>query len=215
MAMLDALLFTKTPQFAKSLYPECIWDVATQSPTLYLTFDDGPQPDITPFVMDTLAKYNAKATFFCVGKNIEKHPELFQRILREGHAIGNHTFDHVNGWKTDNLLYYQNIVQCDKTLAEQAPETSRLLFRPPYGKLTPAQYRNLKSKYRIVMWDVLSCDFDLSCTAEKVLQNVLTNATRGSVVVMHDSLNAKPKVEYALPRILEHFSAKGFTFDAL
>ncbi|MBK7148817.1 MAG: polysaccharide deacetylase family protein [Bacteroidetes bacterium] len=213
--MLDALLFTKTPQFAKSLYPECIWDIAAPLPTLYLTFDDGPQPEITPFVLDTLAKYNARATFFCVGKNIEKHPEFFQRILRERHSAGNHTFDHVNGWKTENTLYYQNIEHCDKTLAEQAPGMSRHLFRPPYGKLTPTQYRNLKSKYRIVMWDVLSCDFDLSRTPEKVLQNVLKHAASGSIVVMHDSLNAKPKVEYALPQILEHFSAKGFRFDAL
>lgn len=213
--MLDALLFAKTPGILKSLYPECIWNVSGESNTLYLTFDDGPQPEITTFVLDTLAAYNAKATFFCVGKNIEKHPLLFQRIMKEHHSIGNHTYDHVNGWKTENNKYYENIELCRNSLLANAQDLKTNLFRPPYGKLTPAQYRKLKNEHRIVMWDVLSYDYDLSVTPNKVLQNVLDYSENGSIIVMHDSLKAKPKVEYALPLILEHFSNKGFRFAAL
>jgi peptidoglycan/xylan/chitin deacetylase (PgdA/CDA1 family) len=213
--MLDALLFAKTPSILKSLYPECIWNAPSESNTLYLTFDDGPQPEITTFVLDTLSTYNAKATFFCVGKNIEKHPLLFQRIIKEHHSIGNHTYDHVNGWKTENSKYYENIELCRNSLLENAQHLRTNLFRPPYGKLTPAQYKKLKNEHRIVMWDVLSYDYDLSINPNKVLQNVLDYAENGSIIVMHDSLKAKPKVEYALPLILEHFSNKGFRFAAL
>lgn len=213
--MLNALLFAKTPSILKSLYPECIWNVSGESNTLYLTFDDGPQPEITTFVLDTLAAYNAKATFFCVGKNIEKHPLLFQRIMKEHHSIGNHTYDHVNGWKTENNKYYENIELCRNSLLANAQDLKTNLFRPPYGKLTPAQYRKLKNEHRIVMWDVLSYDYDLSVNPNKVLQNVLDYAENGSIIVMHDSLKAKSNVEYALPLILEHFSNKGFRFAAL
>ncbi len=216
--MLDALLFTKTPSLLTAVYRECLWKVPTTEKKLYLTFDDGPLPEITPFVLDELKKWNAKATFFCIGKNIEAHPELFKRTLAEGHRIGNHTYNHLNGWNTGDKEYFENVERCDTVLRNLIPNSEfhiPSLFRPPYGKMKPSQYITLKTDYKLVMWDVLSFDFDLSMTEEKVLDNVLKNAEAGSIIVMHDSLKAKPKVEYALPKLLEHFTAKGFMFEAL
>ncbi|MDB5281075.1 MAG: polysaccharide deacetylase [Bacteroidota bacterium] len=212
--MLDALLFTKTPSLLSAVYRECLWKVNTKENILYLTFDDGPIPAVTPFVLDQLNRYNAKATFFCIGKNIEANPEIFQRILDEGHSIGNHTQDHLNGWYQDNETYFQNIEKC-AALIPQFEIRNPKFFRPPYGKLKPRQYRFLKSSFKIVMWDVLSFDFDLSMSEERVLRNVTENATAGSIVVFHDSIKAKSKVEYALPKTLEYFSAKGFKFEKL
>ena len=206
--MLDALLFTKTPSLLTAVYPECLWKVNTKEKIRYLTFDDGPIPEITPFVLDELKKWNACATFFCIGKNVEANPEIFQRIINEGHSIGNHTYDHLNGWNVSDEIYFDNIEKC-------AAVVNSKLFRPPYGKLKPSQYSKLKSEYKLVMWDVLSFDFDLKMEEAKVLKNVLGNAEAGSIIVMHDSLKAKPKVEFALPKLLEHFTAKGFKFEKL
>ncbi len=214
--MLDALLFTKTPSLLTAVYRECLWKVNTNEKIIYLTFDDGPIPEITPFVLDELKKWNAHATFFCIGKNIETNPEIFQRIENEGHNIGNHTYDHLNGWNNKDEEYFENVEKCQSVLTSncQLPIVN-FLFRPPYGKLKPSQYSNLKSRYKLVMWDVLSFDFDLKISEEKVLKNVLENAEAGSIVVMHDSLKAKTKVEFALPKVLEHFTAKGFKFEKL
>ena len=213
--MLDAILFTKPPILLRSVYRKCLWSVHTTEKSLFLTFDDGPIPEVTPFVLDQLKKYNALATFFCIGRNIEENPEIFERIINEGHSIGNHSYDHLNGWQTDNETYYKNIEACGETLKKQYPQFSSPLFRPPYGKLKPAQYKFLKDRYKIVLWDVLSFDFEPKLNEEKVLQNVLDNAGPGSVIVFHDSLKARLKVEYALPKVLEHFSAKGFKFEKL
>ncbi|HLP51973.1 MAG TPA: polysaccharide deacetylase family protein [Chitinophagales bacterium] len=216
--MLDALLFTKTPSLLTAVYRECVWKVNTTARNLYLTFDDGPIREITPFVLDELKKYNAKATFFCIGKNIKANPAIFERILAEGHSIGNHTYDHLNGWNTGDKEYFDNIDKCQQVLRDSLPASDighRTLFRPPYGKLKPSQYSLLKSQYSLIMWDVLSFDFDLTMAEQKVLDNVLKNAEAGSIIVMHDSLKAKPKVEFALPKILEHFTEKGFKFEKL
>ena len=213
--MLDALLLTKPPVLLRSVYRKCLWTVPTNEKIIYLTFDDGPIPGVTPFVLDELKKYNAKATFFCIGNNIEANPEIFQRIKSEGHSIGNHSYDHLNGWQTANAEYYSNIEKCNETLSAHDAANTERLFRPPYGKLKPAQYKFLKERYRIVLWDVLSFDFDLKMSAEKVLNNVITNSGPGSVIVFHDSLKAQPRVEYALPKVLEHFSSKGFKFEKL
>ena len=213
--MLDALLFTKTPSLLTAVYRECLWKVNTKEKNLYLTFDDGPIPEITPFVLDELKKWNAKATFFCIGKNIEANPEIFQRILDEGHSVGNHTYDHLNGWNYSDKEYFDNIKRCQTVLTSDLGLRTSDLFRPPYGKLKPSQYSTLKSQYKLVMWDVLCYDFDLKVTQEKVLDNILKNAEAGSIIVMHDSLKAKPKVEFALPKVLEHFTAKGFKFEKL
>ncbi len=222
--MLDALLFTKTSPLLSAVYRDCLWRVNTKEKILYLTFDDGPIAEITPFVLDELKRWKAKATFFCIGKNVEANSEIFQRIINEGHSIGNHTYDHLNGWNYSDKEYFENIEKCAAVLNLQSSPVDRngmkqifnlQLFRPPYGKLKPSQYAKLKLQYKLVMWDVLSFDFDLKMEEEKMLQNVLKNTETGSIIVMHDSLKAKPKVEYALPKILEYFSEKGFVFNAL
>ena len=212
--MLDGLLFTKPPSLLTSVYRQCLWRVDTTEKTLYFTFDDGPQAEVTPFVLAELKKWNAKATFFCIGKNVEANPGLFRQIIADGHSTGNHTYDHTNGWNAKNKDYYGNIEKCDTIISKfqildsnsaiRNPK-SQMLFRPPYGKLKPAQYRRLKNQFKIVMWDVLSYDFDLNIAQEKVLSNVLDNADMGSIIVFHDSSKAKPRMEYALPRVLEHF----------
>lgn len=217
--MLDALVFSKTPKWLKALYPECIWQIDTDKKVLYLTFDDGPIPEATPWVLDELKKYKAKATFFCIGKNIDENPEIFKRIIKEGHIIGNHTYNHYNGWKYTNKEYYDNIAQCDKTLVNnkwRAASGKELpLFRPPYGKLKPSQYKALKDKYRIVMWDVLTLDYNIQVSKTKVLNTVMKHAKPGSIIVFHDSIKANEKMQYALPKVLAHFSVQGYKFAAL
>jgi peptidoglycan-N-acetylglucosamine deacetylase len=175
---------------------------------MYLTFDDGPIPEITPWVLETLKKFNAKATFFCVGDNVNKNPTVFQQVLADGHAIGNHTFSHINGWNSDNIPYFHDVRHCAKLVKST-------LFRPPYGRLTPKQTQFLTRHYDIVMWDVLSGDFDQDISKEDCLKNVVSAAKRGSIIVFHDSLKAAERMMYALPRVLEHFAAKGYRFEHL
>jgi len=216
--MLDALLFSRTPKLLTTLYPECLWKVDTQKKILYLTFDDGPIPEITPFVLDELKKYKAKATFFCIGKNIDANPGLFKRIHTEGHSIGNHTYNHLSGWKYTNKRYFKDIEDCQDVLDRLHPTSDirhPTFFRPPYGKLKPSQYKALKDKYRIVMWDILTMDYSPQISKQRVLNNVLKYATEGSIIVFHDSLKAKAKVEYALPKVLQHFSDKGYKFATI
>lgn len=198
----------KVPGFFWRLFPEIVWRVPTKEKTLYLTFDDGPTPDVTGFVLDTLDSYNAKATFFCVGKNVVANPELFETLSKRGHAIGNHTHYHLNGWDTDDELYFDNIAQCAEVVRSN-------LFRPPYGKISLSQMNFLKAKYKIVMWDVLSADFDTQLSPEKCLYNILHHAREGSIVVLHDSVKAAPNLKFALPRALEHFAHAGYQFKAL
>jgi peptidoglycan/xylan/chitin deacetylase (PgdA/CDA1 family) len=225
--MLDTLSIVKTPKAARRLFPAALWKVRTKEKILYLTFDDGPIAEVTPLVLDELKKYKAKATFFCIGKNITANPEIFHRISEEGHTVGNHTQDHLNGWQTSNGLYFENVERCSATLNSTMQKAlvahsdggedveEKGFFRPPYGKISPAQYNQLKKQYKIVMWDVLTFDFDLKVSKEHVLGNVLKNATPGSIIVFHDSLKAKEKVLYALPKVLEYYSKLGFTFEAL
>ena len=175
---------------------------------MYLTFDDGPIPEITPWVLETLKKFNAKATFFCVGDNVNKNPTVFQQVLADGHAIGNHTFSHINGWNSDNIPYFHDVRHCAKLVKST-------LFRPPYGRLTPKQTQFLTRHYDIVMWDVLSGDFDQNISKEDCLRNVISAAKRGSIIVFHDSLKAAERMMYALPRVLEYFAAKGYRFEHL
>jgi len=200
------MFLAKTPQLFQNLLTNYTWHIPTTEKVLFLTFDDGPVPEETPWVLDTLRPYGAKATFFCVGDNVRKHPEIFQQILAEGHAVGNHTFNHLNGWKTHTFNYLKNVQRCGQVV-------DSLLFRPPYGTLRPAQTRRLKSRYRIVMWDVLSGDYDPDVTPEQCLQNVLDNVQPGSIILFHDSLKAEPRMRYALPRVLEQLSAEGWRFE--
>lgn len=202
------MYLTRTPKFIQNLFPNFIWKMPTDQKVIYLTFDDGPIEEVTPGVLDLLSQYNAKATFFCVGDNIRKHPEIFDRIKEDGHGIGNHTYNHVSGWATDNIPYFHNV-------RHGANVTKSNLFRPPYGRLRPKQAQFLQRHYKIIMWDVLSGDFDPAITKEQCYQNVIDNTKQGSIIVFHDSIKSKEKLEYCLPRILEYFSILGFRFEAL
>ncbi|MEL6637089.1 MAG: polysaccharide deacetylase family protein [Bacteroidota bacterium] len=202
------LYLVKTPKFIQNLFPNFTWSIPTENKEIFLTFDDGPIPEVTPWVLDQLDRYNAQATFFCVGDNVKKHGSIFQQVLDAGHAVGNHTFFHLNGWGTDNLPYFHDIRKC-------ANLVNSSLFRPPYGRLRPKQAQFLQRHYRIVMWDVLSGDFDLKISKEQCLHNVIGKAKPGSIVVFHDSLKAKDKLYYALPKVLEHYTKRGYTFRKL
>lgn len=200
------------------------WRFSLDKKEIYLTFDDGPTPKITQFVLDELKKYKAKATFFCIGKNIVSHPKIFNNILADEHSIGNHTQNHLNGWKHSIKAYLENVLECDNIIssAVEKYKNSKLktqnskLFRPPYGKIKNSQAKDLLQKgYKIIMWDVLSADFDTSISKEKCLENVLKNTKNGSIIVFHDSVKAAEKVQFVLPKVLEEFSKKGFVFKAI
>ncbi len=199
----------KSPRLLKRFYSDFVWHIPTKEKTIYLTFDDGPIPDVTEWVLDQLALYQAKATFFCIGDNVQKHPDIFQKLLAEGHSIGNHTFNHLKGWSTPNNDYWANIAQCQGVL----PTTK--LFRPPYGRIKLSQAKPLLSQYDIVMWDVLTGDFEKYLSPERCLKKTLQYTQAGSIVVLHDSLKAWRNMSYVLPRLLEHFAALGYTFAAL
>lgn len=202
---------TKSPWILKKIYSECIWSIKTEEKILYLTFDDGPHPEATSFVLEVLKKYNAKATFFCIGKNVKEYFEIYKEILMGGHRVGNHTYNHLNGWKTDDKKYLEDIEKAAKIIDSG-------LFRPPYGKITHFQIKALKGKrlqLKTVMWDVLSGDFDIKITPENCYLNVIKNAKPGSIIVFHDSLKAFPALKPTLPRVLQYFSEKGFEFKLL
>ena len=202
------MYLTKTPSFIQSLFPDYIWRLPTSEPVLYLTFDDGPIPGVTEWVLDQLDKYEAKATFFCVGENVQHHPDVYQRILSVGHAVGNHTHNHKNGWQTDKMQYLDNIAQCAKHVNSQ-------LFRPPYGRLKPNQAKQIKQAYKVVMWDVLTGDFDPDIDAEECYHNILKNTKTGSILVFHDSLKAKATLKNVLPRVLKYYSELGYRFSSI
>ncbi len=198
----------KTPQFIQNLFPNFTWRIPTRDKVVYLTFDDGPIPEVTPWVLDQLKRYDAKATFFCVGDNIRKHPQVFQQVKQEGHSVGNHTFNHLNGWSSDNIPYFHNV-------RNGASMVHTVLFRPPYGRLKPKQAQFLQRHYRIVMWDVLSGDFDPAISEGQCLANVINHTQNGSIVVFHDSLKAQEKLAYVLPHVLAHFTKLGYRFERL
>lgn len=202
------MYLVKTPGFIQDLFPNFTWKVPTREKVIYLTFDDGPIPEVTPWVLDQLAAYNAKGTFFCVGENVQKNQEVFQEVIKQGHSVGNHTYNHLNGWGSDNIPYFHNIRHCARLVNSS-------LFRPPYGRLMPKQAQFLQRHYRIIMWDVLSGDFDINISKEQCLNNVVNKAKPGSIVVFHDSLKAQAKLKYVLPKVLEHFHQMGFRFEAL
>ena len=193
--------WVKTSIFIKKIFFRHIWSIPNKEKAVYLTFDDGPSTEITEWVLAELKKHEAKATFFCIGNNIDKHPSIFSKILQEGHAIGNHTFNHLNGWKTDKTAYVQNAMQCAKAIEAFAYKSK--LFRPPYGKIKPSQAKALRDKgYQVIMWDVLSADFDKQISPEQCLENVLRNVASGSIIVFHDSVKAYENLKYVLPKTL-------------
>ncbi len=202
------MFLVKTPALIRALMPAFEWRLPSKEKILYLTFDDGPIPVLTPWVLDVLQQYGAKATFFCVGHNVQKHPDIYARILAEGHSTGNHTFNHLNGWKTDTTTYLDNVQKC-------AEWVDSPLFRPPYGRITRTQRRSLSQQYRLIMWDVLSGDFSANISPEQCRDGVIRHARSGSIIVFHDNIKATKNLHFALPAVLEHFLDKGFTFDAI
>lgn len=209
--------FVKTPWLLKRFYPHCTWHMPAHTNTIYLTFDDGPHPVATPFVLDILKEYQAKATFFCIGKNVVEQPAIYRRILDEGHRTANHTHNHFNGWKVKNEQYVQNILEAAKHIDSN-------LFRPPYGRITKFQvklltdmetYKGSGRSFKIIMWDVLSGDFDTKLSAHECSLNVIRRTKPGSIIVFHDSEKAFPRMKEALPATLKYFAEKGFRFEAI
>ena len=206
----------RPPFLLKKLFRSLVWNIPTKDLVLFLTFDDGPIPEVTPAVLELLKTYDAKATFFCIGQNINTHPEIFQKIISDGHAIGNHTYNHLNGWKTKADAYIQNVEICAQVINVNH-QIARLkpLFRPPYGRITASQYAALKKQYSLIMWDVLSEDWKTKLNSEDCFENVRRKAKPGSIIVFHDSLKARERMFPALEKILEYFSKKGFRFDRI
>ena len=209
--------FPRTPRFMMRFFSTYTWRFLSDKKEIFLTFDDGPTPEITEFVLTELKKYNAKATFFCIGKNIQNHPEIFSKLITDGHSIGNHTQNHLKGWKSETNAYLKNALECEQTITQFNTSTiTQKLFRPPYGKIKKNQAKQLIEKgYKIIMWSVLSADFDTTISNEKCLENVLKNTQPGSIIVFHDSVKAAERMKYALPKVLKHFSDKGFVFKAI
>ncbi len=201
----------KTPWIIKKIFNKLVWDIPSTEKVLYLTFDDGPHLEATTFVLDELRRYGAKASFFCLGKNVVAHPDIYRQILSEGHLTGNHTFNHLNGWKVDDQAYFTDVLEAEKFIESY-------LFRPPYGKITPFQVKHLSNaplNFKIIMWDVLSKDYDVSLTHEDCTFNVVRYSKPGSIIVFHDSEKAFPRLKQTLPAILKYFSDKGYRFDSI
>lgn len=201
----------RSPWWLKKLYSRLIWSIPAKERILYLTFDDGPHPVVTPFVLDQLKRYNATATFFCIGKNVQEYPHIYRRVLMEGHRVGNHTQNHLNGWKTDDRKYLANIQEAAQLIDSH-------LFRPPYGRISLFQSDLLRREplnYKIIMWEVLSADFDRALDGERCVRNVIHNSRPGSIVVFHDSEKAWDRLRVALPKVLEHFHQKGYRFESI
>lgn len=204
----------RVPFFLPWLYPDLIWRIPTLEKEIYLTFDDGPVPGPTDFVIETLRKYNCKATFFCIGDNVRRHPEVFKKIREEDHVIGNHTFNHLKGWSTPLTEYVENVRKFDEQLRMKNGMLKIELFRPPYGRITRSQIRSLKD-YKIIMWDVLTIDYNKNVSPEACLKNSVAATRNGSIVVFHDSLKAERNMMYALPRFIEHFLKEGYEFKSI
>ncbi|MCU0324903.1 MAG: polysaccharide deacetylase family protein [Spirosomaceae bacterium] len=203
----------------RAFYSDFVWRKSEKN-TIYLTFDDGPIPEITEFVLETLQRFDAKATFFCIGDNIQKNDWVFDKIIEQKHSVGNHTFNHLKGWETDDDLYLENTQKCQLVLEKQdtrvkKQEAQKLLFRPPYGRIKKSQAKVLLPDYQIVMWDVLSGDFSMDISPEKCLRKTIQYTEGGSIVVFHDSIKASKNMMFALPKFLEHFAEKGYQFKGL
>jgi len=205
-------LLHKTPVWIQKLYSDFVWKVPTDRKELFLTFDDGPIPEVTEFVLEELAKYHAKATFFCVGENIQKHPDIAQRVVDEGHALGNHTNNHLKGWQTNNFRYFKNVLTCEQRI--RAHQQSSMLFRPPYGRIKRSQAAALR-RYKIVMWNRLAWDFEKNLDREAAIRHLTDDAPDGSIFVFHDNVKSYANMQEILPEVLKYYAGKGFEFRAL
>lgn len=206
----------RTPFILPMLYPSLIWRIRSDNKQLFLTFDDGPVPGPTEFVLETLSKFNVKGTFFCIGDNISKHPAIFKKIISDGHKVGNHTHNHLNGWKTSRPSYVQNVEHCNRQIAEHLPVNSEntRIFRPPYGRITRDQIKSL-TDFNIIMWDVLAIDYNDRLSTTRCLKNTIDASRSGSIIVFHDSYKAEKNLMFTLPRYIEHFLALGFEFKVV
>jgi peptidoglycan/xylan/chitin deacetylase (PgdA/CDA1 family) len=202
------VFLVKIPDLLKPLASDLIWNFDRSERTIYLTFDDGPTGGITDEILEILASHQARATFFCIGGNVNRYPDIFAKMIDAGHAVGNHTWNHMNGWKFSDFSYYRSVLECAGLVKSD-------LFRPPYGRVTRSQVQGLKSKFRIVMWDVLSADWRADVSPQKCFDNVQNNVTSGSIVVFHDSEKARKNMLYTLPRALEFWSKQGYKFQAI
>lgn len=201
-------LLVRPPQLLRSYYRSSVWRMEKDAPVIYLTFDDGPIEDLTPWVLDTLKHYQVKATFFCVGQNIERNGPIFKRILDEGHQAGNHTYNHIKGWKTSNRDYFDNVEKCESLINTK-------LFRPPYGRIKKSQFKQLSKHYKVIFWDVLTYDYDKLVSPETCLDNSIRYTRPGSIIVFHDNIKAQKNLKYALPQYIEHFLKLNYKFAIL
>lgn len=201
-------LLVRPPQILRSFYKGSVWRMDKNDPVIYLTFDDGPIPELTPWILDVLKSHNIKATFFCVGENIIKYPEIFKQILTDGHQVGNHTFNHIKGWKVSTSVYQENLEKCQVL-------TKTNLFRPPYGRIKKSQFKLISEKHKVVFWDVLTYDYDRLTSPKKCLDNALKHTRNGSIVVFHDNIKAEANLKFALPHYIEHFLKLNYKFARL
>ena len=213
----------------RAFYPDFIWRIPTKKKEIFLTFDDGPIPEITEFVLEELNKYQAKATFFCIGGNIEKYPDVFQQVVNQQHTVGNHTFNHLKGWDTEDDIYAENFKKCKNIIVErgakfdvidanndnQESNINRRLFRPPFGRIKRSQAKEILKSHEIVMWDVLTGDYDQNLLKEQILSKTLKHTEQGSIVLFHDSIKASKNMMHTLPRVLAHFSEQGYSFKSI
>ena len=191
-----------------SFFKQCEFKISGEGKNIYLTFDDGPVPEVTPIVLDLLEEYDAKATFFCVGDNVRKHLDIYNEIIKRGHKVGNHTFHHIKGWNTKDEDYYADIQAANDLIHSN-------LFRPPYGRITPKQHYHLKKEYRIILWSVISYDYNRLLTPRRVWRNVRNSVTNNDIVLFHDSIKAKENMLYALKNTLFFFTARGYKFKSI
>lgn len=201
------MYLVKTPIFIQKIFESCTWRIESDH-NIYLTFDDGPDPAITPFVLETLRSFNAKATFFCIGENAKVYPKLVEQIRDEGHAIGNHSYSHISGWSTNTKNYLNDVEKCNELIKSK-------LYRPPFGRLKPTQLKALKQDYEIIMWDVMAGDFESQLSPDKCLNNITQNATAGSIILLHDNLKSVDKIKFVLPKVLMHFESEGLKFESI
>lgn len=199
----------KMPKILQKIFPSLVWKCLTNEKKVWLTFDDGPNPKVTNYILNVLKKNNIKATFFCVGNKIEQYPDIINKIKQEGHTIGNHSYSHINGFKTSTKKYINDISKCQELI----PNTK--IFRPPFGKITPIQISKLKQDFKIIMWDVMAYDFRDSLTKEECLLNVTDNVESGSIIVLHDNLKSFEKIKYLLPKIIDKLKDRKFNFSEI
>ena len=209
------LFLHQTPSLLQAVFPKFSWKKSRRNKVIHLTFDDGPVPEATLLVLDCLRQFEARATFFCVGENIAKYPEVFQQVRKEGHSVGNHTYHHLNGWYTPTDVFLNNVEKCQELINPHQETNSKPLMRPPYWRLKRKQWRPLIKDYDIVMWDVLSGDFSEKIDATTCLKKTIQYTKNGSIVLFHDSVKTVHKLKAILPKFLEHFSQLGYSFQRL